>query len=209
MARAYGKRIKIAIAGAVTIGAMSLFAITLVRATIYAPEQSGPPMVASLSSAGAVPIVSVPEAERPRRLIIPSLGIDANVQQVGVTPAGKMGTPDNFTDTAWYKYGPAPGQLGDAVIDGHVDNGLSLPGVFKHLDSIAIGSDIYVVDQTGRRIHFVVTATSSYPYTDFPGSAVFTDAGTSRLTLITCVGSWVGKDRTYDHRLAVTAELRL
>ena len=44
-----------------------------------------------------------------------------------------MGVPTNFTDVGWYRYGPAPGTPGNAVIDGHLD-GKSVPeAVFYNL----------------------------------------------------------------------------
>src|ERR1039457_7041885 len=72
----------------------------------------------------------------PVRLVISALHIDAKVQDVGITKNGNMATPNNFTDVGWYKYGALPGEMGSAVIAGHVDDGLALPGVFKHLGDL-------------------------------------------------------------------------
>ena len=93
----------------------------------------------------------------PERLIIPKLSIHALVHPVGIRADGTMGVPSNFTDVAWYKYGPAPGEKGSAVIDGHVDNALALPGVFKHLSELAPGDDVYVETASSTEVHFIVT----------------------------------------------------
>jgi sortase A len=180
-----------------TVCAAVVFFWTGVHALFYAPDSE---------VASSMPIVAATSSE-PVRLIIPSLNIDANVQQVGITKAGAMGTPSNFTDVAWYKYGPAPGHLGSSVIDGHVDNGLSLAGVFKHLVDIRVGDDVYVVDKVGAKLHFVVTDIESYPYEDAPSQDIFARTDKARLNLITCEGIWVPAGKTYDHRLVVYTEL--
>lgn len=180
---------------------IAVFAWTLAHALFYAPDDS------TFAPAHSIPIVAATSSE-PSRLVIPSLHVDAAVQYVGVTKNGAMGIPNNFTDVAWYKYGPVPGQLGSAVIDGHVDNGLSLAGVFKHLVDIKIGDDVYVVDKEGTRLHFVVTDIESYPYQDAPSSLIFGQTDVARLNLITCEGVWVPSDKTYDHRLVVFTQLQ-
>lgn len=182
-----------------TAGGLAVFSYTLVNATVLAPQEG----------AGAAPAVQsvVAPGDAPARLAIPALGIDANVQQAGLTKAGAMGTPSNFTDVAWYKYGPAPGQAGSAVIDGHVDNGLSLAGVFKHLGDIKPGDDVYVTTESGQRLHFKVSDIEIYPYQDAPTDLIFNRDDAVRLNLITCDGTWVKGGHTYNERLVVYTTL--
>ncbi len=165
---------------------------------LYAPEEEilVPPATA----------VFVPEESKPLRLLIPSLAIDAHVQEVGITTKGTMGVPNNFKDVGWYKYGVAPGQLGSAVIDGHVDNALALAGVFKRLADIKTGDDIYVVSEDGTKLRFIVVDIQSYPYNDAPTDIIFTRDDAARLNLITCAGTWLIGQRTYNKRLVVYTE---
>jgi sortase A len=187
----------------ITALAAVVFCATLVHALWYAPEDNGfAPPTAAISAR-----TEVPPEEQPARLQIPALGIDAAVQYVGVTKAGNMGVPNNFTDVAWYKYGTPPGERGSAVIDGHVDNGLGLDGVFKHLGDIKAGDDVYVLRKNGGKIHYVVTSIATYPYKAVPTDLVFSRQDTARLNLITCEGTWVKNDKTYDERLIVYTEL--
>jgi len=192
---------------AVIIISVGVFSTTLVHALWYAPEDE-------ISYVNENPIKAfVPAAHAtsstvgPERLIIPSLGIDANVQEVGINAKGNMGVPSNFSDVAWYKYGTTPGDMGSAVIDGHVDNGLGLAGVFKHLGDMQIGDDVYVENKDGERLHFVVTDIQSYPYKDAPDEQIFNAGDAARLNLITCEGKWVKADKTYDQRLVIYTKL--
>lgn len=150
----------------------------------------------------------------PARLIIPALSIDAPVEFVGETLRGTMGAPSAYAHAGWYGYGTIPGHLGSAVIDGHVDDGFGLPGVFAHLRDIKIGDDVYVETRAalpaGRakeRLHFVVTGLETYPYDDAPTELIFGRNDKARLNLITCEGRWSRAANTYAKRLVVFTEL--
>jgi len=183
----------------ITVLAAIVFFATLVHALWYAPDSElsvpGERVVAASSSL-------------PVRLLIPSLSIDTDVQHVGISKKGNMAVPSNYTDVGWYRYGTIPGQLGSAVIDGHVDNGLALPGVFKHLIDIKVGDDVYVVREDGTQLHFVVKDKQLYPSKAAPVERIFNRSDAARLNLVTCDGAWVKDEKTYDQRLVIFTELR-
>ena len=183
----------------VLIVAVLVFAWTLIHAAYYAPDGVPVPATPTATAFGQ----NVATTSLPSRLIIPALNINANVQDLGVNSIGNMQAPDNFTDVGWYKYGTVPGQLGSAVIDGHVDNGLGLAGVFKQLDSIKIGDDLYVQTVGGQKLHFVVSDIETYPYQSVPVQTIFAQTDAARLNLITCDGTWVNGQDTYNERLVV------
>ena len=132
---------------------------------------------------------------------------NAHVQYVGVNVHGNMKAPSNFTDVAWYQPGTVPGLEGSAVMAGHVDNGLALDGVFKHLSDLRIGNDIYVATADGTQLHFVVSDIQTYPYQRVPLEKLFGQNDGAYLNLITCVGGWVTGRHTYDHRLVIYTRL--
>ncbi len=178
-----------------TLVGASFFVGTLIQAFLYNPDSEIP-----------IPYVVPNEqtiVEQPRRLIIPSIGVDADVQHVGINESGNMMVPSNFTDVGWYKYGVTPGGRGSAVIAGHVDNGLGLSGVFKRLNELQEGDEVLVESAQGSSTRFIVTSSRSYPYTEVPVDILFNQAGSPRLNLITCEGAWVSSEKTYDQRLVV------
>lgn len=181
------------------LSAVFVFCTVIVRALVYAPDTEVP-----VSQFNTVERVTLP-GDYPVRLEIPSLEIDADVQHVGINADGNMANPSNFTDVGWYKYGPAPGENGSAVLAGHVDNGLGLSGIFKHLDSVSPGDDIYVTTEAGNTLRFEVVSVRSYPYNETPAEIVFNPGGQPRLNLITCAGNWLAQEKTYDERLVVSA----
>lgn len=143
----------------------------------------------------------------PQTLSIPKLDIESDVQRLGVTSTGLMAAPDNFTDVSWYKYGTVPGEVGSAVMAGHEDNAISLDGVFKHLNKLVPGDDVYVVTENGERLHFRVVGSEVYPYDKGPLEKIFATADKPRLNLITCAGDWLASAKTNDQRLVVYTEL--
>ncbi|MDB5194178.1 MAG: peptidase sortase [Parcubacteria group bacterium] len=193
----------------IVIAAILVLGFTVRHAVYYAPdtEVTPPAMVLGTTTTSTMVSAQSPEPSQPLRLIIPSIGVNANVQYVGVKADGSMGTPNNFTDVAWYKYGPVPGDTGSSVIDGHVDNALALSGVFKHLGDVKIGDDIYVMRKDGTKLHFRVMDTEMYSYKTAPNEKIFATEGGKFLNLITCAGTWIKGEHSYDERLVVYTEL--
>jgi LPXTG-site transpeptidase (sortase) family protein len=198
------------LAGLIALVAVFVFSTTLAHALLDAPESDIIATNTTNTSQDTEQLTSTHTAapgDYPVRLQIPSLGIDANVQYVGITAHATMAVPNNFTDVGWYKYGPVPGSSGSAVMAGHVDNALALPGVFKHLQDIQQGEDIYVLTKDGNKQHFVVDEVDIYNVNDVPTSRVFETSGSAHLNLITCDGTWVQSQKQYDQRLVVYSHL--
>ncbi len=185
----------------ITVIAAVVFFGTLTQAVWYAPGSD-----LQVPAQETVPR-ELPPAEEPMKMRIPKINIDTKIQQTGLNSKGNMGVPTNYTDVAWYKHGTIPGQIGSAVIDGHVDNGLGLAGVFKNLSRLKKGDDIYIMTKSGRELHFVVDEAISYPYKAVPLEELFLRKDDARLNLITCGGTWVKSEKTYDRRFVVYTRL--
>ena len=161
------------------------------------------PDAAFLAFAPAAAINNFPIV--PARLKIPSLGVNAKVESVGIKDDGAMATPSNFDNVAWYSLGAKPGAQGSAVFAGHVNNALLKSGVFERLSQIKNGDYITVEDSAGKALVYKVSSVEEYQ-PDAPTDALFATTGPSRLVLITCDGEWVPSARSYDKRLVVIAE---
>jgi LPXTG-site transpeptidase (sortase) family protein len=142
----------------------------------------------------------------PRTLSIPSVGINARVTPVGLTKEGNMGVPASFDDVGWFKYGPLPGQSGNAVMDGHLDNGKGKPGVFYNLDKVRMGDFVYVDNDNGETVQFRVTRVQLIDYNTTITSEIFGETDGQHLNLITCDGMWIPEQKTYSERLVVFTE---
>ncbi|HKF17765.1 MAG TPA: class F sortase [Candidatus Dormibacteraeota bacterium] len=143
----------------------------------------------------------VAPAKPPVRLRIPTINVDASVEQVGVDSQGRVAAPSKTDNVGWYKLGTAPGDAGNAVIDGHLD-WYDGPAVFARLGKMKVGDQITIFRGDGTQVQFIVDATSVMPY-DASTDAMFTKSGPPSLTLITCAGTWDRQRGTYLQRLVV------
>lgn len=141
----------------------------------------------------------------PVRLIIPSINVNASIQQVGFTKSREMEVPSNTVDVGWFKLGPHPGERGSAVIDGHFDGDSGKMGVFTNLYKLKQGNKLYIKDDKGISTTFVVRESRTYD----PGYAddIFSRSDGTYLNLITCDGVWDGDKKSYSKRLVVFADI--
>lgn len=152
-----------------------------------------------------VPEVASPitSSSTPVRFMVPLIGLDAKIQQVGKTAKGKMAVPNNFTDVGWYKLGYYPGTEGNAVIAGHLDDGKGDPAVLGDLNKLKIGDMVYVLNNEGKKLEFKVTGMSLYDYNNAPLELIFGASTGAHLNIITCDGIWIPEKKIYDKRLVV------
>ncbi len=147
-------------------------------------------------------------ADQPRKIQIPSVGIDACIQRVGIDQHNAMAVPDNIHLAGWYVGSAQPGQKGVSVISGHV-LGRYADAVFKDLQDLAAGSNIRIEMGDGTWHEFTTLATHQYSV-DETVKQQFRQVENvdSQLTLITCGGIYDRQTQSYDKRIVVRAELR-
>ncbi|MDO8435183.1 MAG: class F sortase [bacterium] len=180
-------------------------ALTLVLLFYFVPKSS-------IQSGSAPPIenaVVLPSQEQvsaglPTRLKISGLNVDSAVEYVGLAPDGSMDVPKDPNDVAWFNLGPRPGEIGSAVIAGHYGwRKDARSSVFDNLYTLRKGDKVYIEDDKGVVISFVVRESRRYePKAD--ASNVFgSQDGKSHLNLVTCEGVWDKVSKSYSKRLVV------
>jgi sortase (surface protein transpeptidase) len=140
-----------------------------------------------LGTSPAGPMTSGTRPAVPASLAIPALQVDTDIQPVSATPTG-IEVPA-IGQAGWFDAGPRPGEPGRSVLIGHLD-GLTLPGVFENVPSIATGSAIVVRDADGGVHEYEVVGKTQVPKSEFPASEVYGPSKTPVLVLITCGGSY-------------------
>lgn len=148
---------------------------------------------------------TAPQRTVPVRLEIDALEIDAPVGAYGVDRDGRMDVPDNITEVGWYKFGPAPGDPGSAVLAAHVDLAGPGRGLFYDLDQLEVGDVVTVGYSDDTEVAFEVVARSTYLKTELPLNDVFREGGAPTLTLVTCGGGFSRSRRSYDSNVVVYA----
>jgi sortase A len=141
----------------------------------------------------------------PVELVIPRISVDATIESRGLDPNKNLDTPRDFHDVAWYRLGPAPGQPGNALINGHV-NWWTGSAVFTHLSQLRRGDEVIVLREDGSRAVFRVTSRTTVA-AGARVASLFAPSSVATLTLITCTGVWDRARGTDTQRLLVSAVL--
>ncbi len=143
------------------------------------------------------------------RLLIPAIGVNASIESVGRTPEGLMDVPkhNKWVTVGWYKNGPKPGQVGSAVIDGHLDRDGGAPAVFWDLHKLHPDDMVSVQGKTGRTLHFKVIKVAKYAPDVAPVVQIFGKKNGIFLNLITCAGVWVPAENQPSQRLVIYTKL--
>lgn len=144
------------------------------------------------------------EVAEPTAVRIPSLDIvSEGLDPLEVVDDGTLETPPEWDVAGWYAGGPRPGEVGPAVVAGHVDSPTG-PAVFTGLEEIEVGASVEVEDADGVVHEFRVDRLASFPRDDFPTEGVYGPTPDSQLRLITCDGAY-DAERGYTDNLIVYA----
>lgn len=160
---------------------------------------------------GVVPS-SGPRFDTHWELILPSAGIRAAVVQVGLTPDGAMGSPDNPFVVGWFNRSAVPGELGNALLGGHRDyqdrDGNIDVGVCWKLDETRVGDQLIMYDQSTNR-YFVYDIVDTVTIRPDSREAIkyLSQTRESVVTLITCSGDFDRETHSYSERIVVVALL--
>jgi LPXTG-site transpeptidase (sortase) family protein len=145
----------------------------------------------------------------PSYLVIPTININSVVEYVGINSKGEMGVPKDIASVAWFELGTRPGEIGSAVMAGHYGwkNGES--SVFDNLSKLRKGDKIYIENNEGVTISFVVKNIKKYDAQEDASDVFISNDGLAHLNLITCVGVWNNAEKSYSDRLVVFTDKEL
>jgi LPXTG-site transpeptidase (sortase) family protein len=164
--------------------------------------------VAGAADPGPLTIEPAPATEPvqlppPTQVRIPSIAVDSPLESLGVDAAGALKGPVDYAKAGWFEAGVVPGEIGPAVIAGHVDSAAG-PAVFYRLRDLKAG-DVIEVARGDKWIAFRVVASERYPKNQFPTERVYRPAPVPELRLITCGGTFDRTRRSYEDNIVVYA----
>lgn len=142
----------------------------------------------------------------PTALRIAPIGVDSPLQPVYLQSDGALGVPPDVRTTGWWAQGVRPGDVGAAVIVGHVDS-YDGPGVFLGIRRIKPGAIVAVGRSDGSWVTFAVDGVREFPKDKFPTAEVYGPTRDPQLRLVTCGGIFNRSTRHYDDNVVVFAHL--
>jgi sortase (surface protein transpeptidase) len=132
------------------------------------------------------------------------VGVDSALERLGTDAAGALVPPEDFGRAGWFTGGPVPGEVGPAVVAGHVDSWTG-PAVFFRLAEISVGAEVLVDRADGKTVRFAVTRVARYAKDDFPTAEVYGPTTGAELRLVTCGGEFDPARRSYVDNVVVYA----
>lgn len=151
-------------------------------------------------------VVPVPTGNRPvaaalpaRRVIIPTIGLDSKVIQLGtkLDRKGQIAWETAPFAVGQHKGLAGPGQNGNMVLSGHISSP-NEGGIFHSLPDVQVGHGVIVSTDERQYLYRVVDVKIVTP----DKVEVLDQTPDATATLLTCV-----PDGIYSHRLVVTARL--
>jgi len=139
----------------------------------------------------AVPAVRVSAGQfRPHRLLVPGIGVDAEVVSIGMTDDLALQVPDDPAVLGWWNGGAGPAAgTGTVTVTGHV-SWAGTPGALRHLAELPPGESAWLIGADGAGIRYVSERVETYLKTALPSQDIFATAVPERLVLITCGGAF-------------------
>jgi len=138
------------------------------------------------------------------RLIIPKIGLNAQLVSVGLMSNGAIDV--HPTLPAWFnqssRAGSNTGRFPATFIDGHRQ------GIFSALGQLAVGDTITVSFAGGEEYTYTVVKTETRSLDDpnlMPDALSIFGSATQGLNLMTCAGNYLPARSTYDLRLVIYA----
>lgn len=153
------------------------------------------------------PAQGVGTTARPTSVRIPAIGVRARVEPLHLDRSGGLRSPRDPSDAGWWAGGPVPGNLGAAVLAGHLDSRTG-PALFWRLAELGPGDLVRVGRSDGRSAAFVVDSVRVFAADDFPTLRVYGPTPDRALRLITCAGSYDFQRGHYRDNVVVFATAR-
>ena len=176
-----------------------------------APSASPPPSASAAAPAiqvrPATPAADGEDVDRPARLVVPALGVDAPVDPVGVRDDGAMIIPEDVRRIGWYRFGSAPSDdAGATVLAGHVDSKEQGLGALGRMRELGVGDRVDVALDSGTVVRYRVVGKQTLVKKRLPTEELFARDGVPRLVLVTCGGPFIPELRSYRDNVVVIAE---
>jgi Sortase domain len=174
------------------------------------PPMPPPALPAPLVGSTAAPANVLPGLDRstPVTISIAAIRLRAAVDQIGLAPDGTLEEQpfSRASHAAWYRLGPAPGQVGPGVIAGHVDTKSNI-AVFFYLSRLRPGDRVVIARADRHTLTFAVDWLGSFPKSHFPTQLVYGPTNYPALRLITCGGLFDRAAGSYRDNIVVFAHL--
>lgn len=200
-------------AGAVLVAVTAIAGAGLLGASISeTPEPPQPAAAAApMFDPTAAPTATTAEPahlarSEPVSVHISRIGVKAKIMNLGLNQDGTLQVPplDQAELAGWYSLGASPGEIGNAVVVGHVTTA-EKTAVFFRLGELRKNDKIMIKRKDGSTATFAVDGVKAYPKKKFPTDLVYGPNEKVGLRLVTCGGDFDSNAHSYVDNVIVFA----
>ncbi len=214
-----GRRLLLVAAVLLLLGGGTAVAVGVLGQVAGPPQPSAAERTAASSTSTSTTPTPAPDpaptptpapapAALPVSISIPAIDVQSELITLGANPDGTLQVPQpgpDYDKAAWFDGSPRPGDVGPAVIEGHVDSAANGPSVFYSLGEVVAGDRIDVARADGTTVTFQVDEVRVVPKDDFPTLEVYGNTDGPELRLITCGGPFDSAAGSYVDNVVVFA----
>lgn len=200
-------------AGAVLVAVTALAGAGLLGASFS--ETPTPPQPAAAAAPMFDPVPAPTGTAAPAHLArsepasvhISRIGVKAKIMTLGLNKDKTLQVPPltKAELAGWYSLGASPGEIGNAVVVGHVTTAETGAAVFFRLGELVKGDKIMIKRKDGSMVFFTVDGVKAYPKKKFPTDLVYGPNQRAGLRLVTCGGKFDAKAHNYVDNVIVFA----
>ncbi|MDN3494776.1 sortase [Planococcus sp. APC 4015] len=213
------RRRSVVVAALAAAAAVAVSAV-LVSGAVMQSRDDATPAAAPLASASATadgfsagglqdptaPVADASDDGVPTHVRIPKIGVDSSLENLALGAGGELAAPVDFDLAGWYSGGVVPGEIGPAIIAGHVDS-VTQPAVFARIGELSPGDEVIVTMTSGEELTFTITGSTQSSKSNFPTDEVYRNVPRPELRLITCAGDFDSSIGHYTDNLILFAAL--
>jgi sortase (surface protein transpeptidase) len=194
--------------GLVMLACLGLASFYVVSTDVGPISVPGPqPSMRRLATVGAgakQPPDGSPETAYPLSVSIPEINVTSPLEGLHLNPDGTLAVPKSFDRAGWWAEGTIPGEVGPAIVVGHVDS-YTGPAVFYRLGALKLGSQVEVRMSDSKVLRFSVDRVARFSKDRFPTEEVYGVTDRPTLRLITCGGVFDRSHKSYKDNVVVFA----
>jgi len=152
------------------------------------PAPASPPEARRTTSSAPAPVA--PSGFVPKRLVVPSLEIDAPLVPESVDGEGALGLPENPARLAWWRGVRAGTGAGSVLVAGHLDMQGYGWGPLARIVDLEQGDRAVLRGPHGATATYVLRGVTTIEKKSLPHAGFFGSDGPERLVLVTCGGEY-------------------
>ncbi len=140
----------------------------------------------------------------PKKILIPSLGLNSEIEPVGLHNSGKLAQPNNAKAIGWYRFSAPPGENSTVLLSGYR---FKESAPLSQAEQLRTGDVVELINQAGSSFWYNVKTIDFYAAGKVPMNSLMTTDEGDRVVIVINNGTILADSGEYSERVVIVAEL--